>query len=53
MPEANEREIKARAYQIWERLGRPQNKEQECWDLAVQELRNEDKDNAVRTPDNL
>ena len=53
MPEPIEREIKARAYQIWERMGRPANKEDECWHLAEQELRNEDKDNSTRTPDTL
>jgi Protein of unknown function (DUF2934) len=51
MPEPTEKEIKARAYQIWERLGCPENREDECWRLAEQELRNEDKSNPTRMPD--
>ena len=53
MPEPTKKEIEARAYQIWERLGRPEDKEAECWNLAEHELRNEDKDNPTRTPDTL
>jgi hypothetical protein len=48
-----EKEIKNRAYEIWERNGRPEGKEDEFWQLAEQELRNEDKSSPVRTPDNL
>jgi hypothetical protein len=53
MPEPTEREIQARAYQIWEREGRPENREEEFWHLAKQELRSEDKSNPTRTPDTL
>lgn len=53
MPEPTEKEIKARAYEIWERLGRPENKEEECWLAAVQELRNENESSTLRTPDTL
>jgi hypothetical protein len=53
VPEPTEQEIKARAYQIWERHGRPENREDEFWQLAEQELRNEDKSSPTRTPDNL
>ena len=49
----SEREIKARAYQLWERAGRPENREDEFWHAAQQELRNEDKSSPVRTPDTL
>ena len=41
MPEPTEKEIQARAYQIWEPEGRPENREEEFWHLAQQELRNE------------
>ena len=34
-----EEEIKKRAYEIWERHGRPKGKEDEFWQQAVQELR--------------
>jgi hypothetical protein len=53
MLEPTEKEIKARAYQIWERLGCPANQEEECWTLAEQELRNENESNPTRTPDTL
>jgi hypothetical protein len=53
MREPTEQEIKDRAYEIWERNGRPEGKEQEFWRLAEQELRNEDKSSPVRTPDTL
>lgn len=53
MPEPTEHEIRARAYEIWERLGRPDDRDSECWHLAEQELRNEEPSNPVRTPDTL
>ncbi|WP_084030623.1 DUF2934 domain-containing protein [Bradyrhizobium paxllaeri] len=53
MGEPTEKEIQNRAYQIWERNGRPEGKEDEFWRLAEQELRNEDKSSPVRTPDTL
>ena len=46
-------EIEARAYQLWEQAGRPENREAEFWHLAEQELRNEDKGSPTRTPDTL
>ncbi|MDX8515378.1 DUF2934 domain-containing protein [Mesorhizobium captivum] len=33
-----EERIKRRAYEIWEREGRPKGREQEHWDQAVQEI---------------
>ena len=45
-----EEEIKKRAYEIWERHGRPKGKEDEFWQQAEQELRNEDKSSPIRTP---
>jgi hypothetical protein len=53
LAQPTEKEIKNRAYEIWERNGRPEGKEDEFWQLAEQELRNEDKSSPVRTPDNL
>jgi hypothetical protein len=53
MTQPTEKEIKNRAYEIWERNGRPEGKEDEFWQQAQQELRNEDKSSPVRTPDNL
>jgi Protein of unknown function (DUF2934) len=53
MTQPTEKEIKNRAYGIWERNGRPEGKEDKFWQLAEQELQNEDKSSTVRTPDNL
>ena len=53
MPEPSERQILERAYQIWERRGRPEGREDEFFALAQQELRNEDKSNPMRTPETL
>jgi hypothetical protein len=47
-PVKAEREIKKRAYEIWD--GRPTGKEDEFWQQAEQELRNEDKSSPMRTP---
>ncbi|BBB97227.1 hypothetical protein BE61_26600 [Bradyrhizobium elkanii USDA 61] len=48
-----EKEIEKRAYEIWERSGKPEGREEEFWRLAEQELRNEDKSSPLRTPDSL
>ena len=53
MTQPTETEIKNRAYEIWERNGKPEGKEDEFWQQAEQELRNEDKASPLRTPDNL
>jgi hypothetical protein len=39
MPEPSKQEIDARAYQLWEKAGRPEGREDEFWHLAQQELR--------------
>jgi DUF2934 family protein len=52
MTQPTEKEIKTRAYEIWERNGKPEGKEDEFWQQAEQELRNEDKFSPLRTPDN-
>lgn len=53
MPEPTEQKIRERAHEIWERHGKPDGNAQEFWQLAEQELRNEDKSNPLRTPDTL
>lgn len=45
-----EEEIKKRAYEIWERHGRPEGQEDEFWQQAEQELRNEDRSSPIRPP---
>jgi Protein of unknown function (DUF2934) len=53
MSEPSKQEIEARAYQLWEQAGRPEDREAEFWHLAQQELGNEDKSSPARTPDTL
>jgi hypothetical protein len=53
MANPTEKEIKKRAYELWEEAGKPEGREDEFWQLAEQELRNEDKASPTRTPDNL
>ena len=42
-----------RAYELWEQAGKPDDRDQEFYHQAEQELRNEKKSSPVRTPDNL
>lgn len=53
MAEPTEKEIKNRAYELWEKAGKPEGKDEEFYQLAQQELRNEDKFSPLRTPDTL
>ena len=53
MTQPTEKEIEKRACEIWERSGKPEGREEEFWQLAEQELRNEDKSSPLRTPDTL
>jgi len=53
MPEPTEDEIKRRAYELWEQAGSPKGRDEDFYHLAEQELRNKDKANPLRTPDNL
>jgi Protein of unknown function (DUF2934) len=53
MAQPTEKEIMKRAYALWEQNGKPEGREDEFWQLAEQELRNEDKRSPSRTPDNL
>jgi Protein of unknown function (DUF2934) len=45
--------IAARAYELRERAGKPEGRDEEFWRLAEQELINEDKTSPRRTPDTL
>jgi hypothetical protein len=53
MAKPTEQQIKVRAFELWEKAGRPEGKEDEFWHLAEQELLNEDEGSPLRTPDNL
>ena len=53
MAEPTEKEIKNRAYELWEKAGNPEGMDEEFYHLAQQELRNENKSSPLRTPDNL
>ncbi|TIY01229.1 MAG: DUF2934 domain-containing protein [Mesorhizobium sp.] len=44
-----EERIRRRAHEIWEREGRPEGREREHWDQAVQEIEAEDSE-AERGP---
>jgi Protein of unknown function (DUF2934) len=46
-------QIRERANQLWEKLGRPEGRNDEFWHLAEQDLVNEDRASAKRTSDNL
>jgi Protein of unknown function (DUF2934) len=46
-------QIRERAYQLWEQVGRPEGRADEFWHLAEQDLLNEDRAATRRTPDNL
>ncbi|MHC2467752.1 DUF2934 domain-containing protein [Bradyrhizobium embrapense] len=45
--------VAARAYELWEKAGKPEGRDAEFWHLAEQELINEDKSSPLRTPDTL
>ena len=51
--EPSKLDIDVRAYQRWEKAGRPEGREAEFWHLAEPELRNRDKASPTRTPDTL
>jgi Protein of unknown function (DUF2934) len=53
MPEPSRKEIENRAYELWEKNGRPEGREEEFWKLAEQELCNKSKSSPLRTPDTL
>jgi hypothetical protein len=49
----DEEDIRTRAYDLWKQAGEPEDRDDEFWLLAEQQLRNEDKSSTLRTPDNL
>jgi DUF2934 family protein len=53
MPDPSERQIKTRAYELWENAGQPEGQDDDFYRQAEQELRNEDKAEPLRTPDTL
>ena len=53
MPEPSKEEIEALAYRLWQQAGMPAGREREFWNLAEQQLRNEDQTSPTRTPDTL
>jgi Protein of unknown function (DUF2934) len=53
MADPTEKEITTRAYELWEKAGKPEGRDEEFYHQAEQELRNEDKSSTLRTPDNL
>jgi hypothetical protein len=55
MESPTEKQIMNRAYEIWERNGRPEGREDEFWHQAEQELRAEQErgDPAKGTPDDI
>jgi hypothetical protein len=53
MAQSTAQEIMKRACELWEQHGKPEGRQDEFWQLAEQELRNEDKSSPSRTPDNL
>ena len=53
MTQPTEMDIVRRAYELWQQAGEPENKDQEFYHQAEQELRDADKSSPLRTPDNL
>jgi hypothetical protein len=53
MTQPTDKEIQNRAYEIWERNGRPEGREADFWREAEQELRKEHNSSSVRTPETL
>jgi hypothetical protein len=51
--EPDEEDIRTRAYDLWRQAGEPEDRNEEFWRLAEQELRNAHKSSTLRTPDNL
>jgi len=45
----DENRIRQRAYEIWEREGRPEGRHAEHWDIACREI--EDSDREIRAPE--
>lgn len=53
MEQPTKEQIIHRAYELWEKAGKPEGRDDEFYHLAEQELRNADKSSTLRTPDTL
>jgi len=53
MSESTKEKILVRAYELWQKAGQPEGKDAEFYELAEQQIRNEDKASPLRTPDTL
>jgi len=53
MPEPTELEITERAFELWERAGRPEGRQDEFWCQAEHELRNVDASSIALIPEPL
>lgn len=53
MSESTKEQILVRAYELWQKAGEPEGRDEEFYELAEQEIRNEDKSSPLRTPDTL
>jgi hypothetical protein len=53
MEDPDRAQIILRAYKLWERAGSPEGRAEEFYYLAEQQLRDEEKSDPSRPPDNL
>lgn len=53
MEQPTKEQIIRRAYELWEKAGKPEGKDDDFYHLAEQELRNADESSPLRPPDNL
>jgi hypothetical protein len=53
MAHPTDKQILERAYQLWEKAGHPDGKEEHFWLEAERQLNQERIQNEVKTPDNL
>jgi hypothetical protein len=51
--EVDEQAIRARAYRLWEAAGKPEGKEEHFWHEAERQLKKEQIDHELKTPNNL
>jgi Protein of unknown function (DUF2934) len=53
MVDVDEQAIRARAYRLWEAAGKPEGQEEHFWHEAERQLKKEQIDHELKTPDNL
>jgi Protein of unknown function (DUF2934) len=53
MENPSEKQVVRRAYELGEKTGKPDGRDEEFYHLAEQELRDANKSSPLRTPDNL